>query len=228
MGLKEFYYKLEDKYYAFMDSLEQKGIKVYEYFIDPIEKRGIPSFPIFTLLVLLVLSAIGFLAFSVATGAPIDLGPIFGGSSFGTATLSVRVSGPDGPLSGVLVKMDGEGKTLTATTTAGIAVFRNVAKGKKLSLSINQEGYDPYVSSITIPADKNSEFIDARLTQSASLSGNNLFFYVHDQDGNPLPSAKVTYRDNRGLRYDLLTDADGRSEERRVGKECRSRWSPYH
>ena len=24
------------------------------------------------------------------------------------------------------------------------------------------------------------------------------------------------------------TGPDGRSEERRVGKECRSRWSPYH
>ena len=23
-------------------------------------------------------------------------------------------------------------------------------------------------------------------------------------------------------------DSTGRSEERRVGKECRSRWSPYH
>ena len=23
-------------------------------------------------------------------------------------------------------------------------------------------------------------------------------------------------------------EIDGRSEERRVGKECRSRWSPYH
>ena len=23
-------------------------------------------------------------------------------------------------------------------------------------------------------------------------------------------------------------DIDARSEERRVGKECRSRWSPYH
>ena len=23
-------------------------------------------------------------------------------------------------------------------------------------------------------------------------------------------------------------DSKGRSEERRVGKECRSRWSPYH
>src|SRR3712207_6879811 len=26
----------------------------------------------------------------------------------------------------------------------------------------------------------------------------------------------------------LITEATGRSEERRVGKECRSRWSPYH
>ena len=26
----------------------------------------------------------------------------------------------------------------------------------------------------------------------------------------------------------LFPDTDPRSEERRVGKECRSRWSPYH
>ena len=26
----------------------------------------------------------------------------------------------------------------------------------------------------------------------------------------------------------LLINGTGRSEERRVGKECRSRWSPYH
>ena len=25
-----------------------------------------------------------------------------------------------------------------------------------------------------------------------------------------------------------VTDGSDRSEERRVGKECRSRWSPYH
>ena len=32
--------------------------------------------------------------------------------------------------------------------------------------------------------------------------------------------------DGKGLAVaDLITD---RSEERRVGKECRSRWSPYH
>src|SRR5258706_2671156 len=27
---------------------------------------------------------------------------------------------------------------------------------------------------------------------------------------------------------DVLVNNAGRSEERRVGKECRSRWSPYH
>ena len=33
-----------------------------------------------------------------------------------------------------------------------------------------------------------------------------------------------------GVGYDELATVDGklRSEERRVGKECRSRWSPYH
>ena len=28
--------------------------------------------------------------------------------------------------------------------------------------------------------------------------------------------------------YDKTDFASNRSEERRVGKECRSRWSPYH
>jgi len=31
-----------------------------------------------------------------------------------------------------------------------------------------------------------------------------------------------------GVETELFFDADNRSEERRVGKECRSRWSPYH
>ena len=40
-------------------------------------------------------------------------------------------------------------------------------------------------------------------------------------DGKPLaPKAEHVYL--------LLNKPRGRSEERRVGKECRSRWSPYH
>src|SRR2546430_14901279 len=30
------------------------------------------------------------------------------------------------------------------------------------------------------------------------------------------------------VQYSFSTDPKNRSEERRVGKECRSRWSPYH
>ena len=39
-----------------------------------------------------------------------------------------------------------------------------------------------------------------------------------------------TFKVNFGLEIDgnVMVDFDERSEERRVGKECRSRWSPYH
>jgi len=46
--------------------------------------------------------------------------------------------------------------------------------------------------------------------------------------------ADVTLLDLRGRGHDVEAHAeellkhDPRSEERRVGKECRSRWSPYH
>ena len=33
---------------------------------------------------------------------------------------------------------------------------------------------------------------------------------------------------SEGLSRDMEVVPTGRSEERRVGKECRSRWSPYH
>ena len=36
-----------------------------------------------------------------------------------------------------------------------------------------------------------------------------------------VPGEKLYYRDN-------YMNNSIRSEERRVGKECRSRWSPYH
>ena len=32
----------------------------------------------------------------------------------------------------------------------------------------------------------------------------------------------------KGLTVPIVYNCGGRSEERRVGKECRSRWSPYH
>ena len=56
-------------------------------------------------------------------------------------------------------------------------------------------------------------------------------FYVvieRDEDGvhiGELPQLKACY--SQGETIDELMQ-NMRSEERRVGKECRSRWSPYH
>ena len=64
------------------------------------------------------------------------------------------------------------------------------------------------------------------------------FFYAHQRHG--VQSYTVTNRQYHPRHYDdmlveywkLVNDVTmwdwTRSEERRVGKECRSRWSPYH
>ena len=39
---------------------------------------------------------------------------------------------------------------------------------------------------------------------------------------------RVTGRSTAALETNRMLDKMRRSEERRVGKECRSRWSPYH
>src|SRR2546430_4912727 len=45
----------------------------------------------------------------------------------------------------------------------------------------------------------------------------------------PAGFAALTHQQNARMRYRLRLNFDtDRSEERRVGKECRSRWSPYH
>ena len=46
--------------------------------------------------------------------------------------------------------------------------------------------------------------------------------FVNFGPSNGLYSQSVWASDGRAMQYQL------RSEERRVGKECRSRWSPYH
>ena len=50
---------------------------------------------------------------------------------------------------------------------------------------------------------------------------------VTDINDNPLIGVNVSIK---GTTIGNITDSKGaeRSEERRVGKECRSRWSPYH
>src|SRR2546425_10520647 len=66
-----------------------------------------------------------------------------------------------------------------------------------------------------------------RLPRGAVRAGKNLAAVADRPEAvdDPLDEIEVT----RGAAdLALPIDAVGRSEERRVGKECRSRWSPYH
>src|SRR5574341_145626 len=58
----------------------------------------------------------------------------------------------------------------------------------------------------------------ARLLDEATKGRLTLLFSARDAE----------YNQAVALREYLLSRCKGRSEERRVGKECRSRWSPYH
>ena len=43
-----------------------------------------------------------------------------------------------------------------------------------------------------------------------------------------LYNGKMYVLDDNGVKCECVITDKERSEERRVGKECRSRWSPYH
>jgi len=54
IGLKDIYYKVEDKWFRTIDWMNSKGLPSYSL-IDPLEKRGIPSLPVYVALLIIVL-----------------------------------------------------------------------------------------------------------------------------------------------------------------------------
>ena len=54
---------------------------------------------------------------------------------------------------------------------------------------------------------------------------NNLLITKENNEGGNLAASKIRNLECPSYEICLI---DYRSEERRVGKECRSRWSPYH
>ena len=69
-----------------------------------------------------------------------------------------------------------------------------------------------------------AKWLEAMKSEMGSMYENKVWTLVDLPDGRQAIENKWIFKKK--------TDADGnvtvRSEERRVGKECRSRWSPYH
>ena len=54
------------------------------------------------------------------------------------------------------------------------------------------------------------------------------FFYTTDKNKRNMPGKMEIKKFDPVVRKHVMFKEAKRSEERRVGKECRSRWSPYH
>ena len=66
---------------------------------------------------------------------------------------------------------------------------------------------------------------EGQVTSASFIIDRTADMYLYVKDTNGLALQNITFNIHGQKRKGL--DGD-RSEERRVGKECRSRWSPYH
>ena len=128
------------------------------------------------------------------------------GNTVTTATTSITVAIGTNPASG----------TLAGTKT--VAAVNGVATFSTLSLNMVGTGYTLTATATGLTSATSSAF---NISVGAAAK---LVFTVQPSNAAAgaaiTPAVQVTVQDAQGNTV--------RSEERRVGKECRSRWSPYH
>jgi len=204
MGLSEFYQSLEDKYYSFMDGLENAGIKVYEWFINPIEDRGMPSMPFFFIGVLLVLGVAVVGSMLLLGGGPLNGGPQ-------SVDIAVKVASADGAsLDDVTVKLSAGDDLLTAKTKNGVANFQSVPYAKSVTVRIDASGYKKFSKEFNLASGRPSATFSVSLEADGGAGGS-LVLFVNDDNQFPLSNAEVRFQDpSTGEFVVRQTDAQGR------------------
>ncbi|MBS3069944.1 hypothetical protein J4220_00365 [Candidatus Micrarchaeota archaeon] len=194
--LSKFYFAIEDRYYAFCDWLDKSGIKVYDFFVNPIENRGVPSFPFFILLLAIIIGGIAF----ALSGAQIQLP--FGNT---IATDVTVLSGSNEPLSGAKVTLTlDDGTEFTEITKNGIAHFEGLPKDATAQLKV-QHPSGKYEKKIVLTG--------AKVIAMLSPTKKTFKAVVATNDGNPVPDALITFSDpDTGGLQQYNTDALGEAE----------------
>ncbi|MFA6329097.1 MAG: carboxypeptidase-like regulatory domain-containing protein [Candidatus Micrarchaeia archaeon] len=200
--LKQAYFSVEDKYYELMDYLEDKvRVPVYEYFVEPIEKNGIPSFPIGVLVVLLV----GLGIFMVATGA----------GQTGTVSISLlSASGQaiDGATVTLYVGDSTNGDILgTSTSSDGKATFSGVPLGKQLYVTVSATNFKEYSDSL---GEVTAGTPTIKISMEDVEKQPDVYrLTVVDEDGLPIAGAMVKAKSLAGVQIGVYnTDAKGISK----------------
>jgi len=122
------YFTLEDKYYNLMDFFEKIRIPVYEFFIHPLENRRIPSFPVFIIIILIILGFLTSLLFQPQKQV---------------LTLTIYVSGAS---RGEINFFQGA-VTISKKFQSGFPVILNVSKGQSI-LKVSSAGFQDNVSTL--------------------------------------------------------------------------------
>ena len=73
--------------------------------------------------------------------------------------------------------------------------------------------------------EKEEEEVEEVVEEEYHQMENEMIFFLEEAPEYQISAVAEWGENSRG---DIVVGVDTRSEERRVGKECRSRWSPYH
>ncbi|HLC79057.1 MAG TPA: carboxypeptidase-like regulatory domain-containing protein [archaeon] len=132
MAQKGLYESLEEKYYSFLDVLEEKGIPVYKV-VDALEQQNIPSFPV---AVIFSVALVALLLFGIS-------------SAFASSSIEVIVQDSDTALlEGVVVSAIANGLEIDSKTTdsTGKAVL-NVPLNSEIEIRATKGGFEDYSAS---------------------------------------------------------------------------------
>ncbi|MFH0971224.1 MAG: carboxypeptidase regulatory-like domain-containing protein [Candidatus Micrarchaeota archaeon] len=191
-SLNELYHKLEDGYYSFCDYLEKEvKVPIYELFINPIEDKGIPSFPV-VIAIFLILVVGGF----------------FLATSMQSTSLKVVVTADGAKINGAQVVLTADGLSKQLNTENGLAEFKQLPKGKKARLTVTKEGYIPVEKNITLGI---ADTLPIRLFSETGVA---VEIATVDFDGAPLPGVVLSYsytENNEEKTGSATTDSSGKA-----------------
>ena len=74
---------------------------------------------------------------------------------------------------------------------------------------------------------KIEEKVESLVKNKIEKIGYELYDVIYTKEGSN-KILRIVIDSEKGISLDDCEKVNNRSEERRVGKECRSRWSPYH
>ncbi|MEK6954190.1 MAG: carboxypeptidase regulatory-like domain-containing protein [Candidatus Micrarchaeota archaeon] len=178
---------------------QQAHIPVYDWFVTPIETRGIPSFPFFIALLLLIVGG-GIFAFMALTPA--------------TTTIKVGVEVSGAPIADIPVSLFVDGKLFKTVNSGknGVAIFQGVPLGKEGKIVVDEEGYTPFEQKFLVG--KSTPEITASLqAEGDGPDGKTkvrITLKVTDNNGVPLSGATVSYLDSQSGDYEtVVSDASG-------------------